>query len=257
MKTLLLLAALFCSATVVPFAQAAIKARGSDSTLHVVKALAAAFEAETGKKLALEGGGSGAGAKALAAGEISLAFLSRELTDAEKASGLSGHAYAKDGVAVIVHKDNAVAGLTVAELKEIFTGKTGAWADGKSVVAFNRNTDSGTREVFQERVLGKEAFSPKVAVKHDGVLIGSVEKIPAAVAYTSLGEVDPGKVRVVPVAGVAPSTATLKDGSYPIARTPTLATKGAAAGDEKEFVDFVLGPKGQAIVAKQGLVAIK
>jgi phosphate transport system substrate-binding protein len=111
--------------------------------------------------------------------------------------------------------------------------------------------------VFQERVLGKEAFSPKVAVKHDGVLIGSVEKIPAAVAYTSLGEVDPGKVRVVPVAGVAPSTATLKDGSYPIARTPTLATKGAAAGDEKEFVDFVLGPKGQAIVAKQGLVAIK
>ena len=238
-------------------ARAEIKARGSDSTLHVVKALAAAFETDTGKKISLEGGGSGAGAKAAIAGEVTLAFLSRDLNDAEKSSGLVGHSYAKDGVAIIVHKDNAVAGLTVAELKAIYTGKTATWTDGRPVVAFNRNTDSGTREVFQERVLGKDEFSPAAAVKHDGVLIGSVEKIPSAVAYTSLGEADETKVRVVPVAGVKPTAATLKDGTYPITRTPTLATKGEAAGDELAFINFVLGPKGQAVVAQQGLVAVK
>ena len=57
-------------------------------------------------------GGSGAGAKAAIAGEISLAFLSRELNDKEKQEGLIGHAYAKDGVAVIVNKINPVTGLT-------------------------------------------------------------------------------------------------------------------------------------------------
>jgi phosphate transport system substrate-binding protein len=257
MKTSLRLLAAIAALSAVTFARAEIKARGSDSTLHVVKALAAAFTADTGKSVAIEGGGSGAGAKGAIAGEITLAFLSRDLNAAEKTGGLVGYAYAKDGVAVIVHKDNTVAGLSVAELKDLFTGKTASWADGKPVVAFNRNADSGTREVFQEHVLGKDAFSPKAAVKHDGVLIGSVEKIASAVAFTSLGEADESKVRIVPIAGVKPTVATLKDGTYPIVRTPTLATKGEAAGDEKAFIDFVLGPKGQAIVTKEGLVALK
>jgi phosphate transport system substrate-binding protein len=257
MKHSLRLLAAVAALSATTFARADIKARGSDSTMHVVKALAAAFTADTGKPVGLEGGGSGAGAKAAIAGEVTLAFLSRELNATEKTAGLVGYSYAKDGVAVIVHKDNAVAGLTIAELKDIFTGKTANWADGKPLVAFNRNADSGTREVFQEHVLGKDAFSPKAAVKHDGVLVSSVEKIATAVAYTSLGEADESKVRIVPVAGVKPTAATLKDGTYPIARTPTLATKGDAAGDEKAFIDFVLGPKGQAIVTKEGLVALK
>jgi len=59
---------------------AQVTARGSDSTIHVLKALAAGFEKETGKSVRLEGGGSGAGAKAAIAGEVQLAFLSRALS---------------------------------------------------------------------------------------------------------------------------------------------------------------------------------
>ena len=257
MKNSLRIFAAMLAAAITTIAHADIKARGSDSTLHVLKALAAGFEADTGKKITLEGGGSGAGAKGAIAGEVTLAFLSRELNATEKGAGLVGLPYAKDGVAVIVHKDNATAGLTIAELKDIYTGKTTAWADGKPVVAFNRNADSGTREVFQEHVLGKEAFSPKAAVKHDGVLISSVEKIATSVAFTSLGEADESKVKIVAIGGIKPTAATLKDGTYPIARTPTLATKGDASGDDKAFIDYVLSAKGQAIVAKAGLIAIK
>ncbi len=238
-------------------ARAEIKAQGSDSTLHVVKALAAGFEADTGKTIALAGGGSGAGAKALLAGDVSLAFLSRELSAAEVAAGLTGHPYAKDGVAVVVHKDNPVTNLTVAELKDLFTGKTTEWSEGKPVVPFNRNSDSGTREVFQDKVLGKDTFTAKALVKHDGVLISTVEKIPSAVAYTSLAEADESKVKIVTVNGVKPTSATLKDGSYALSRTPSFATKGEPTGDEKAFIDFVLSPKGQAIVAKEGLVALR
>lgn len=237
-------------------ARAEIKARGSDSTLHVLKALATAYEAETGNKVALEGGGSGAGVKALTAGEVTLAFLSRELKAEEKQAGLIGQAYALDGVVIVVHKDNPTANLTVLELKDLFTGKTAAWPDGKPVVIFNRNADSGTREVFQEHVLGKDAFSEKAAVKHDGVLLSSLAKIPGAIAYTSLGEADEATVKIVPINAIKPSAQTLRDKTYPVGRTPTLATKGEATGEEKGFMDFVLGPKGQAIVTKAGLVAI-
>ncbi|MBI3885885.1 MAG: substrate-binding domain-containing protein [Opitutae bacterium] len=258
MKTKNCLTAVLVASLLLPtFARADFKARGSDSTLHVLKALAAAFAADTGKTITLEGGGSGAGVKGLESGDVSLAFLSRELSAAEKSAGLVGSVYAADGVAVIVHPTNAAANFTLAELKDIFTGKTEAWADGKPIILFNRNADSGTREVFHDRVLGKDAFSAKAMVKHDGVLLGSLAKLPGAIAYTSLGEVDEAKVRVVTVNGITPSAATLRDGTYPIGRKPTLATKGAATGDEKAFLDFVLGPKGQAVVAQSGLVPVK
>lgn len=233
-----------------------IKARGSDSTIHVLKALAAAYQKEGGQPVAIEGGGSGAGAKAALAGEVSLAFLSRSLKDSETQAGLVGHAYAKDGVAVVVHRDNSIADLSIEALKDIFIGKNGNWPDGRPIVAFNRNTDSGTREVFQELVLGKDTFTPKAAVKHDGVIISSVEKIGTAIAYTSVGEVNESKIRVVPVGGIKPTAATLKDGTYPLSRTPTLATKGAPSAETKAFIDFVLGPKGQAVVTEHGLIAI-
>lgn len=237
---------------------AQITARGSDSTLHVLKALAAAFEKDGGKAVKLEGGGSGAGAKAATAGEVQLAFLSHAVSASEKDAGLVGVSYAIDGVAVIANKANPQADITLAELKGLFSGGAEAWKDGKPAVLFNRNPDSGTREVFQDLVLGKETkFTDKAAVKHDGLLISSVAKIPSALAYTSVGEVDESVVKVLTVNGIKASAETLRNKSYPISRTPTLATKGDASGDVKAFIDFVVGPKGQAIVEEQKLVKIK
>ena len=134
---------------------AAFTARGSDSTISIVKALAENFQRISGIQIQVEGGGSGAGAKAALAGEVQLAFLSRALNPAEIAGGLSGVAYAADAVAIIVHPANPLANASLAELKALFSGAVTAWPDGKQVVIFNRNTDSGTREIVQEHVLGK------------------------------------------------------------------------------------------------------
>ena len=236
---------------------AQVNARGSDSTLHVVKALAEAFQKESGTTVKLEGGGSGPGAKAVLAGEATLAFLSRDLKDAEKQAGLVGATYAIDGVAVIAHKDNPAANVTLAELKGYFSGATANWPDGKPVVLFNRNADSGTRELFQEVVLGKDPFTDKAAVKHDALLVSSVAKIPTSLTFISAAEVDESKVKVLTVNGVKPSAQTLRDKSYPIVRTPTFATKGVASAAEKAFIEFTLSAKGQAIVQKEGLVALQ
>ena len=236
---------------------AQINARGSDSTLHVVKALAEAFQKEAGTTVKVEGGGSSAGAKAVLAGEATLAFLSRDLKDAEKQAGLVGAAYAIDGVAVIAHKDNPAVNVTVAELKGYFSGTSANWPDGRPIVLFNRNADSGTRELFQDVVLGKDPFTEKATLKHDALLVSSVAKIPTSLTYTSAAEADESKVKVLTVNGVKPSAQALRDKSYPIVRTPTFATKGAASAAEKAFIDFVLSAKGQAIVQKEGLATLQ
>jgi phosphate transport system substrate-binding protein len=237
---------------------AAFTARGSDSTINVVKALATAFEQKTGTKIEIQGGGSGAGAKSAIAGEVQLAFLSRALDAKESEGGLVGVTYASDAVVVIVHKDNPVADVTIAALKDYFTGTTTQWADGRTVVLYNRNTDSGTREIFQDYVLGKGvAFSPAAAIKHDGVLLASVAKIPSSLAYDGLGHADPAIVKVLSVNGVVPTPASIRGHTYPLTRTPTFATKGAATGETQAFIDFVLGAEGQAIVSGNGLISLK
>ena len=230
--------------------------RGSDSTIVLMKALAAEYASAAGKVVKVEGGGSGAGAKACAAGEADMAFLSRELNEGEKKNGLDGHAYALDGVAVIVNKGNPIEKVTLAELKDYFSGTTTEWPDGKPVNAFNRNADSGTRECFQTVVMKDAKFSEKAAVKHDAILLSSVAKIDTAIGYDSACVVH-AEVKVLAVDGVAPSVKAIQDKTYPICRTLTLATKGVAAGDAKAFLDFVLGPKGQAVVSKSGYVPIK
>lgn len=236
-------------------ARAAFSARGSDSTISIVKALVAAFEQKAGVKIDVQGGGSGAGAKSALAGEVPLAFLSRGLSAAETQGGLVGTIYANDAVVAIANKANPVSNVTTAELKAFFTGATAQWSDGRPVVLFNRNTDSGTRELFQEHILGKGvAFTDKAAIKHDGVLLSSVARIPTALAYDGFGHADTAVVKVLSVNGVAPTVESIRTKTYPLVRTPTLATKGPATGEVKGFIDFVLSAEGQAIVSAHGLL---
>ena len=145
-----------------------IVARGSDSTIQAVQALAEAYKAKTGTAFKVEGGGSSKGAKDCLAGEVDLAFMSRQPKDDETKDGLIGMPYALDGVAVIVNKENPINNITVEQLKAIYTGKMKEWSDGKPILPLNRPATSGTREVFQEKVLGSGVeFDPGIQIKHD------------------------------------------------------------------------------------------
>ncbi|MHC1728797.1 MAG: phosphate ABC transporter substrate-binding protein [Syntrophobacteraceae bacterium] len=235
-----------------------IVARGSDSTISVVQALVEAYKAKTGTAIKVEGGGSSKGAKDCLAGEVDLAFMSREPKDDETKAGLVGVPYAIDGVAVIVNKANPINDLTLEQLKAIYTGNMKQWTDGKPILALTRATTSGTREVFQERVLGKAEFDPSLQIKHDKAAIDTVSKAITAVAYTSVGELaDSGTVKVVTVNKATPSPATLRDKSYPISRTLHFATKGEAKADIKPFLEFVVSDDGQKVVKKVGFVPLR
>ena len=235
-----------------------IVARGSDSTSVVVKALAEAYKAKTGTEIKVEGGGSSKGAKDCIAGEVDLAFMSRKPTDDETKAGLAAIPYALDGVAVIVNKANPINDITLEQLKAIFTGNMKQWSDGKPILALIRPATSGTREVFEEKVLGKGVeFDPSLPIKHDKVGIDTVSKSPTAIAFTSVGEVAGNEtIKIIAVDGIKPSPATLRDKSYSISRTPHFGTKGEAKPEIKPFLDFVVSNDGQKVVEKVGFVPL-
>ena len=64
------------------------------------------------------------------------------------------------------------------------------------------------------------------------------------------------RVSAVKVGGVAPSVASVVDGSYKIARGLNVYTVGAPSGTAKQYIDFALSSEGQKVVADQGFVPL-
>lgn len=237
-------------------ATAEIKAQGSDTTLGVVKQLATAFATSGGASITVEGGGSSRGIKACLDGQVPLAFSSRPLKEEEKKAGLIAAEYGFDAVAVIVHKSNPIDELSIEQLRDIFSGKADKWPDGRPLTVFNRNEDSATREIFREGILGKEGnFTDKAAIKHDGVIISTVARIPTAIAFTSAGEVQ-DSVKVIRVAGVAPNAENVRNKTYPLSKTLFFVTKGEPNAEAKAFIDFARSDKGQRLVVQNNLIPL-
>ena len=81
-------------------------------------------------KIEIQSTGSSAGIQAAIEGAADLGMASRDLSNEEKAE-LTNVVIAKDGIAVIVHNDNACDDLSLDQIKAIFVGETKTWGDIK------------------------------------------------------------------------------------------------------------------------------
>lgn len=97
---------------------------GSTTVLPIAEACASAYIANNpGSQIDVSGGGSSYGVKAVANGTVDIGTASRALKDSECEDhpGIVTYAIARDGVAIVVNPSNSVAGLTMAQLQEIYT----------------------------------------------------------------------------------------------------------------------------------------
>ena len=53
-----------------------------------------------------------------------------------------------------------------------------------------------------------------------------------------------------------PTSDRLSDGTYPLARPLLVITNGPARGDTKRLLDFLIGPRGQELVARHGYLPL-
>jgi len=64
-------------------------------------------------------------------------------------------------------------------------------------------------------------------------------------------------VKVLPLDGVEATEENASNGTYPVVRPLNMLTNGEPQGVVKAFLDFVLGPEGQAIVRAEGYIPVK
>jgi phosphate transport system substrate-binding protein len=241
---------------------------GSTTVLPIAQATAEAFmDKHPDVNISIRGGGSGVGVAALQNGTAQIANSSRTMKAKEisqaKSKGINPtpYAIALDGIAIVVHANNSVANLRIAQIRDIYTGKIKNWKEvgGASlpIVVISRDVASGTFEVFNEKALGgSKVVSSAQLLASNNAVATTVGSTPGGIGYIGLGYLT-GQIRTVKVNGVTPTTKTVQDGSYPLSRKLYMYTNGKAKGDVSSYIAFIQSAEGQKIVVEQGFIALK
>ncbi|MFQ5611131.1 MAG: phosphate ABC transporter substrate-binding protein [Anaerolineae bacterium] len=242
-----------CGATVESPQPVFLKAVGSTSMVPLVSELAAAYhQGQSLVTIDVDGGGSQLGLAQAQAKQVEMGLVSH-LPD-ELPEGLRAVVVARDGVAIIVHPDNPLANITLAELQALFAGRISTWgelprAGAGEIQLVSREDGSGTRAVFEARAMGGLRVSPTAVVMPGSqAVIEFVAGHPEAVGYVSAGLV-PDSVRVLAVEDSAPVPDLISTGAYPLTREFNILVQVDTPPEVEAFLNFVLSPAGQAIVA--------
>lgn len=266
-----------------------LRQAGSSTVLPLAEAWAEDL-APRGIQVTVAGGGSGAGASKLCAGEIDLGDLSRKIKDSEvatcRANGIEPVEWpvAFDGLTIVVNAENTwVDQLTVDELRAMWAADSTArtWADIRAgwpdqpFQLYGPDTDSGTYEYFVEEVLGKtcgadgkQLCGPRSdyqAAADDNVLVQGVGASRDGLGYFGFAYYleNQATLKAVPIAAeggeaVEPSVETIRDGSYkPFSRPLYIYTNGVPAEGSvaNAYLQHVYG-EGQDIVEEVGYVPL-
>jgi phosphate transport system substrate-binding protein len=228
---------------------------GSTTVQPLAEAVAAAFMAKYPDiTVTIQGGGSGVGVKSTTEGTVDIGAASRELT-ADEAANLVQFVLDKDGIAIAVHPSQTVSNLTKAQVKDIFAGVITNWSEvggaDKAIHVVSREEGSGTRAAFEEMVMGSDAVITETAVLEpsNGAVRTTVAGDPDSIAFLSFGYLD-SSVKALSIDGIAATVENAINGTYPIVRPLLFFTREQPTGIVKAFIDFFLGPEGQAIVAQ-------
>jgi phosphate transport system substrate-binding protein len=183
-----------------------------------------------------------------------------------------------DGLAIVVHPSNRIGGISLVQLRDIFAGRVLDWralgSEAGEILLVSREDGSGSRILFEERVMDQERVSlTAVVMPSSADVVDYVSKNPAAIGYVTRGEVaewldsglvtpaagatpattatpPPSPVRVLRLEGLSPTIDTVRNQAYALTQPLYLISNGPATNRVRQFIDFVLSPAGQAIVAR-------
>jgi phosphate transport system substrate-binding protein len=242
--------------------------KGSDTMVILTQRLAEEYmKAHPGEVVQVNGGGSGTGIAALINGSIDLAMASRPMKDDEKqqaaksrGSEVTEHAVALDALGVFVNSANPVQHLTIAQVRDIFQGKTKNWSEiggpDAQIILYGRESSSGTFDYFREHVLAKGDFAPQVqTLQGTAAIINAIGHDKNGIGYGGIAYAKEVRALAIQAEGaqpVAPSEGTVADGTYPLSRKLFFYFPSSAPERVTKFAQWSVTPEAQALVTKVG-----
>ncbi len=238
---------------------------GSSTVAPLAGELAKRYESlHPGVRIDVQTGGSSRGIADVRRGTADIGMASRALKPGEE--DLAAHTIALDGIAVIVHRDNPVASLSDEQVVAIYTDQVNNWNEvggpDAPITVVNKAEGRSTLELFLAHYkLKAEDIRADVVIGDNQQGILTVSGDPNAIGYVSIGtaayESSNGTpIRMLPMAGVVPSLATVRDGTFPLSRPLNLVTHGEVSQLAEAFITFCQSAGANDLVEAQYFVPI-
>jgi len=263
---------------------------GSDTLANLMTLWAEEFKRlYPNVSIQIQAAGSSTAPPALTEGTANLGPMSRMMTQGEIAAFEGKHGYkptaigvAIDSLAVYVHKDNPIKGMTIAEVDAIFSatrkcghpqditswgqlGLEGSWAT-RPLQLYGRNSVSGTYGYFKENGLCKGDFKNTVNEQPGSAsVVQGITKSINGIGYSGVGYKTSGVV-AVPLANKAGEPyveATAENaiaGKYPLSRFLYMYVNKHPNNPlpplEMEFIKMIMSKGGQMVVIKDGYIPL-
>lgn len=250
----------------------AITLKGSDTLLMLGQRWAELYmQKNPGVVIQMTGGGSGVGIAALINGSTDICQASRSMKDSEKKKLRERYfnmgteiPVAKDGVTIYISENNPVDELTLDQIRDIYTGKTTNWSqlggpDAK-IIVYGRENSSGTYVFFREKAMNNADYTSSMqSLPGTAAVVNAVAKDKFGIGYGGAAYAKGVKEVAIKTAkgSFRPTTETVKNGQYPLARDLYWYLQGKPSGEIKKLVDWVLSPEGQEVVKKVGYFTVK
>lgn len=242
-----------------------IKITGSSSVSPLMSVLADEYmDAHSNVEIIVQTSDSTSGVTDTQSGKNNLGMASRDLKDGE--TGVTSVKICTDGVALVVHPNCTVTSVTSAEVYALYAN--GTPIQGTLTNAITREDGSGTRDAFDGLIVDLSgnklsAITSFADCVEEMNSTGSVKSDIAAnsngnkVGYISMGSLD-NTVKALTYENVEATTENVKSGEYTLARPFNVLynTEKGLSGATEEFLNWILGAEGQAIVTTKGYVTI-
>ena len=263
-----------------------ISSVGSDTLANLMTLWAEEFKREyPNVTIQIQAAGSSTAPPALTEGTSSFGPMSRKMKDKESAAFEAKYGYkatpirvAIDALAVYVHKDNKLEGLSIPEVDAIFSATRkcgyaediGSWSQlGSnlgSIQVYGRNSVSGTYGYFRKKALCKGDYKDQVNEQPGSAsVVQGVTKSLNGIGYSGIGYKTSG-VKALAISKkrdskmIAATKKNAANGSYPLSRYLYVYVNKAPnkpmAPLDREFIKMVLSQVGQRVVVKDGYVPL-
>lgn len=228
--------------------------------------LAQAFEAKTGVKVLLQGGGATRGIRDAAALKVDLGGSCRMNLPGIERSELhaSLHPVAWDALAIIINKKNPVTNITTDQIKGMYLGKITNWSelggpDAPIHLYTRRGKYSGVGYTIRQYIFQDSSteFVTDYVVKSSGPLEKAIEKDPLAVGITGISSARKRNVKIIGFDGRTPTYENVLNGKYGLYRPLYLVTSPQPSAHVKDFVAFARSEEGRKIIRANQTVPYK
>jgi phosphate transport system substrate-binding protein len=238
---------------------------GSSTVAPLAGEIGKRFETEhRGVRVDVQSGGSSRGITDARKELANIGMVSRSLKADEK--DLQAFTIARDGVSIILHKENPVQNLSDQQVVDIYTGKIKNWKEVKGkdapITVVNKAEGRSTLELFTHYFkLKNSGIKAQVVIGDNEQGIKTVAGNPNSIGYVSIGTAEHDAsngvpIKLLPMSGIAATTENVQNGKFPLSRPLNLVTKTTPQGLDKEFIEFARSPQVQDIVKEQNFVPL-